>query len=60
MNIIDKAFRLLPKSIQVPLLLEDLKRAEGYLEYNRGMIRYFEERSNEIRSRLAELGERTR
>lgn len=60
MNIFDKAFRLLPKSIQVPLLLEDLKRVDAYLEYNLGLVRNFEERSNEIRSRLAELGERAR
>jgi len=58
MNIFDKAFRLLPKSVQVPLLLEDLKRVDAYLEYNRGQVRYFEERSNDLRSKLAELGVR--
>lgn len=58
MNIFDKAFRLLPKSVQVPLLLEDLKRVDAYLEYNRGQVRYFEERSNDLRSRLSELGVR--
>ena len=58
MNIFDKAFRLLPKSVQVPLLLEDLKRVDANLEYNRGLVRYFEDRSSEIRSRLSELRER--
>ena len=58
MNIFDKAFRLLPKSIQSSLLLEDLKRVEGNLEYNRGLVRYLEDRSSEIRSRLSELGVR--
>ncbi len=58
MNILDKAFRLLPKSVQVPLLLEDLKRVDAYLEYHRGMARHFDERSNELRSRLSELGVR--
>ena len=58
MNIFDKAFRLLPKSVQIPLLLEDLKRVDAYLEYNRGQVRYFEERSNDLRSKLAKLGVR--
>lgn len=58
MNIFDKAFRLLPKSVQIPLLLEDLKRVDAYLEYHRGMTRNFEERSNDLRSRLSELGMR--
>ena len=58
MNIFDKAFRLLPKSVQIPLLLEDLKRVDAYLEYNRGQVGYFEERSNDLRSKLAELGVR--
>ncbi|MHB8603280.1 MAG: hypothetical protein ACYC6W_04215 [Nitrosotalea sp.] len=58
MNIFDKAFRLLPKSIQSSLLLEDLKRVEGNLEYNRTLVRFLEDRSSEIRSRLSELGVR--
>jgi len=60
MNIFDKAFRLLPKSVQVPLLLEDLKRVDAYLEYHRGQVGYFQERSNNLRSRLYELGEKIR
>ena len=58
MNIFDKAFRLLPKSIQSSLLLEDLKRVEGNLEYNRTLVRFLEDRSNDLRSKLAELGVR--
>ena len=58
MNIFDKAFRSLPKSIQSSLLLEDLKRVEGNLEYNRTLVRFLEGRSSEIRSRLSELGVR--
>ena len=58
MNILDKAFRLLPKSVQVTMLIEDLKRVEGNLEYNRALVRVLEDRNNEIRSRLDELGVR--
>ncbi len=56
MNILDKAFRLLPKSVQVTMLIEDLKRVEGNLEYNRALVRVLEDRSSEIRSQLHELG----
>ncbi|MEO9276680.1 MAG: hypothetical protein ABI340_02710 [Nitrososphaera sp.] len=56
MSILGKAFRLLPKSVQSTLLLEELKRVDAYLQYNRGMVRVYEERSSEIRSRLRELG----
>lgn len=56
MNILDKAFRLLPKSVQVTMLIEDLKRVEGNLEYNRSLVRVLEDRSSEIRSQLHELG----
>ncbi|MDE1831405.1 MAG: hypothetical protein KGI02_03435 [Thaumarchaeota archaeon] len=58
MNILDKAFRLLPKSVQVTMLIEDLKRVEGNLEYNQALVRVLEDRSSEIRSRLDELGVR--
>ena len=58
MSILDKAFRLLPKSIQSSLLLEDLKRVEANLKYNRILVRVLEERSSEIRTRLSELGVR--
>lgn len=56
MNILDKAFRLLPKSVQITMLIEDLKRVEGNLEYNRSLVRVLEDRSSEIRSQLHELG----
>lgn len=58
MSFLDKAFRLLPKSIQSSLLLEDLKRVEANLKYNRILVRVLEERSSEIRTRLSELGVR--
>jgi len=58
MSILDKAFRLLPKPIQSSLLLEDLKRVEANLKYNRILVRVLEERSSEIRTRLSELGVR--
>jgi len=57
MNILDKAFRLLPKSIQSTFLIEELKRVDAYHEYHRSFSRVFEERSYEIRTRLRELGE---
>lgn len=57
MNILDKAFRLLPKSVQSTFLIEELKRIDGYHEYHREFARVFEERSFEIRTRLRELGE---
>ena len=60
MNVMDRAFSLLPKSVQITMLLEDLKRVEGTLEYHRGLARYLEGRSSEIRSRLSELGARTK
>lgn len=56
MNILYEAFRLLPKSVQVTMLIEDLKRVEGNLEYNRALVRVLEDRSDEIRSQLHELG----
>ncbi|MEO9307560.1 MAG: hypothetical protein ABI342_04510 [Nitrososphaera sp.] len=57
MNILDKAFRLLPKSVQSTFLMEELKRVDGFHEYHRSSARVFEERSFEIRTRLRELGE---
>ncbi len=56
LQIFDRAFRLLPKSIQVSLLIEDLKRVEGSRAYHQGFARVLEERSSEIRTRLRELG----
>lgn len=56
MNILEEAFRLLPKSVQVTMLIENLKRVEGNLEYNRALARILEDRSGEIRSQLHELG----
>lgn len=57
MNILDKAFRLLPKSVQSTFLIEELKRVDAHHEYHREFARVFEERSFEIRTRLRELGE---
>ena len=57
MNILDKAFRLLPKSIQSTFLIEELKRVDGYHKYHKSSARVFEERSFEIRTRLREIGE---
>ena len=56
MNIIDKAFRILPKSVQSGLLIEDLKRVEGYLGYHKDSARYFEERKEDLRYKLHKLG----
>jgi hypothetical protein len=56
LNILDKAFRILPKSVQSGLLIEDLKRVEGFLEYHKGTAKYLEERKEDLRYKLHKLG----
>jgi len=56
MSILARVFHLLPKWVQSSLLLEDLKRVEAHLEGYLTIVRVLEDRRNEIRTRLYELG----
>ncbi len=51
-----KITRILPKFLAKTYQEEDLRRAEGYLTYHRGMVRVFEERIAEGYAELDRLG----
>jgi len=53
-----KITRILPKFFARAYQEEDLRRAEGHLEYHRVMVRIFEERVAEGRAELERLEEK--
>jgi len=50
-----KITRILPKFLAKTYQETDLRRAEDYLEYHRGLVRVFEERVAEGRAELDRL-----
>jgi len=50
-----KITRILPKFLAKAYQTEDLRRAEDYLKYHRGMVKFFEERVAEGYDELARL-----
>jgi hypothetical protein len=50
-----KLTRILPKFFAKTYQEEDLRRAETYLQYHKGMVRVFEERVAEGREELQRL-----
>jgi len=50
-----KITRILPKFLAKTYQEEDLRRAEGYLEYHKSMVRVFEERVAEGNAELERL-----